>query len=82
MTAKDSFKVDHQLFDEITFPNAEAAERAAERLCLFLIKNTDRREIHIEVLRYAEEQDNDGEIKTQWWFHKNVSARLTVGDEE
>jgi hypothetical protein len=77
-----SFRIDHPLFENIIFSDEEDVKNAAERLCLFLIKNTDRLESSVGILRYATEEDDAGDTQTIWWWHEAVNARLTIGESE
>ena len=62
---------------------AKAAERAAEKLCFFLVRNTDRFESHVDVLKYATDEGSTGNgVETIWWWHKTVTAELNLRGQE
>ena len=77
------FKIDHPLFEDIIFSDKKAAERAAEKLCFFLVRNTDRFESHVDVLKYATDEGSTGNgVETIWWWHKTVTAELNLRGQE
>jgi len=77
------YRVNHPLFESVVFPDEVEAVNAAERLCSFLIKNSDRTEVRVDVLRYATDEGSDG-VQPIWWWCKTVEAELSIrcGEEE
>ncbi len=75
------YRINHPLFEEIVFSDGDTAVSAAERLCVFLIKNSDRLSASIEITRYDTET-SDGETQTIWWYYKTVEAELNINDND
>ncbi len=75
------YRINHPLFNNIVFSDRDTVVSTAERLCLFLIKNSDRLSASIDITRYDTET-GDGETQTIWWHYKTVEAELNINDDD
>jgi len=69
------YKIDHKIFNEIEFTSDEVAQRAAERLADYVLRNSDRSEIVIDILRWIEDKNEDPRAPA-WFHHETVEMRI------
>lgn len=69
------YKIDHNVFDEIEFASDEVAERAASRLADYVLRNSDRSEITIDILKWIDDTNEDPRAPA-WFHHHTVDMRI------
>lgn len=69
------YKIDHYLYEGLQIDSKELAEKLAERLVLFIVRNSDNSQARVEILEYISDDAETGD-KEGWYYYSTAEASL------
>jgi len=69
------YKIDHPVFEDLEFDNDEHAIRLAERLVMHTLRNSDRNEFSIIILKWIDDTEIDSRAPS-WFHHKTIEGMI------